>query len=289
MRRPLLVAGIALVVIVAAGGAYFGLRHGTEASAPAAAPAADSSSAAPAAASSEMASTAAGVGTASSQTPSAPAPAPASATAAAMSGAAPAATASTVVAGSTQTADNTASAAPQPAAYPDDQVLGSDTAPITMIEYASLTCPHCAHFHKDILPQIKANYIDKGLVRLVYRDFPLDGAALRAAVLAHCVPRDRYFAMIEVLFRSQDDWAHAADPLKPLSQIARTAGMDQQTIDACMADEAAKNKIVERAQEASKIFNIESTPSFIINGQKRSGAEPYEEFDKTLKALLPKS
>ena len=184
-----------------------------------------------------------------------------------------------------QTADNST----QPALYPDDAVLGSDQAPITMIEYASLTCPHCASFHNLTLPQIKTNYIDKGLVRLVYRDFPLDGTALRAALLAHCAPKESYFAMLEVLFRSQDDWALTSDPLKALAQIGRTAGIDQPAFDACMADDAAKTRIIERVQEAAKTFNIESTPSFVINGQKRSGAASFEEFDKVLKDLLPKS
>lgn len=206
----------------------------------------------------------------------------------------------------TQTAETTAEPAPAPSAtagpsaaqtaqtepggaalYPDDKILGSADAPITMIEYASLTCPHCAHFHEETLPQIKANYIDKGLVRLVYRDFPLDGAALKAALLAHCVADERYFAMLDVLFRSQNEWGASADPVKALSQIGRTAGLAQERIDACLSDQAETDKIILRAQEAQTKYQVQSTPSFIINGEKTAGSLPYEQFDTILKGKLP--
>jgi protein-disulfide isomerase len=173
------------------------------------------------------------------------------------------------------------------ALYPDDKILGSADAPVTMIEYASLTCPHCAHFHDETLPQIKANYIDKGLVRLVYRDFPLDGPALKAALLAHCVADERYFAMLDVLFRSQRDWGASADPTKALAQIGRTAGLAQEKIDACLADQAETDKIILRAQEAQASYEVQSTPSFIINGEKVAGSLPYEQFDTILKGKLP--
>src|SRR6185312_15839778 len=116
----------------------------------------------------------------------------------------------------------TARAADQaPPPTPQDHVLGKADAPITITEYASLTCPHCAEFDRDTLPKIKKNWIDTGKAKLVYRDFPLDQLALRAAMLARCAPPDRYFAFINTLFQSQDTWARSSDPEQALERIGR--------------------------------------------------------------------
>lgn len=173
--------------------------------------------------------------------------------------------------------------------YEDDHVLGSPDAPITMIEYASLTCPHCAAFHNEVLPQIKENYIDKGLVRLVFRDFPLDRIALHGSQIADCANEDSYFRIIGVMFNTQAQWAASADPTVGLEQIGRTGGVAQDAIDACVADEAMIEKILTRAQEAQTLYGINSTPSFVINGQVVKGSDTYEEFDRILSDLLPKS
>jgi len=176
-----------------------------------------------------------------------------------------------------------------PAVHADDKILGSPEAQVTVIEYASLTCPHCAAFHNNSLPRIKAELIDKGLVRLVYRDFPLDQVALRAALLARCAPDERYFSLLEVLFRTQSDWAESTDPAGALAQIGRTAGMSQETIDGCMADEARVDRIAAGYQEAQTGFDVRSTPTFIINGEKHTGALAFEDVEKIVKGLLPKS
>jgi protein-disulfide isomerase len=178
-------------------------------------------------------------------------------------------------------------AASQPEVRADDRVLGSADAPITIIEFASLTCPHCADFHTKTLPQLKSSYIDQGTVRLVFRDFPLDQLALRASMLARCVPEERYFAMLDVLFRSQREWATAEDPVAALAQIGRTAGLDQPTVDACLNDTAMRDRIVAEIQAAQNEFQIESTPTLIINGAKRAGSMSFEEMDKLLKDLPP--
>lgn len=179
------------------------------------------------------------------------------------------------------------SVAAQPEIRPDDRILGSAEAPVTVIEYASLTCPHCADFHINTLPQVKSTYIDEGAVRLVYRDFPLDRLALKAAMLARCVPEDRYFAMLDVLFRSQREWAGAEDPLAALAQIGRTAGLDQATVDTCLNDTAVENEIIADIQAAQAEFKIESTPTIIINGTKHAGALSFESMDEILKDLAP--
>jgi protein-disulfide isomerase len=183
-----------------------------------------------------------------------------------------------------QIADNAA-----PPLYDDDMILGKADAPVTIIEYASLTCPHCAHFAADTFPKIKKELIDTGKVRWVYRDFLWDGVALHAALLAHCVPPDQFFPIVNVLFVSQDQWSAAANPSAALSQIGRTAGLDQPTIDKCLTDDAMKKKIVTRMQEGEQRYGIKSTPTFIIAGKSYSGDKSYDEFYGLIQDLLPKA
>ncbi len=163
-----------------------------------------------------------------------------------------------------------------------DRILGSESAPVTIIEYSSLTCPHCASFHKDTLPQVKEDWIDAGKARLVYRHFPLDGLALRAAAVANCLEGDRHFTFLEALFRSQERWARASDPIKALAAIAGVAGLDEATFQRCVEDEAEMNRILERARAGAEAFDVQSTPTFVVNGRKVSGALPYEDFEKVL-------
>ncbi|MDZ4736550.1 MAG: DsbA family protein [Rhodospirillaceae bacterium] len=173
--------------------------------------------------------------------------------------------------------------------YEDDHVLGNPDAPITIIEFASLTCPHCAAFHNDILPQIKTDYIDAGLAKLVYRNFPLDQLALYAAMMVECAPADKYFNLLGVLFRTQEEWGTSAEPVRALEQIGRTAGLSADQITACTNDEAAVQRLLTRAQEGQDKYDVQSTPSFVINGQIVKGALPYEEFDEILRNMVPKS
>ena len=164
----------------------------------------------------------------------------------------------------------------------DERILGQVDAPITIIEYSSLTCPHCASFHKETLPTIKKNWIEPGKARLVYRDFPLDGLALRAAAVAQCVEGDAYFAFLDALFRGQARWARATDPTGALAQVARLAGIDRKTFDGCIADKAAMDRILKQKVEGTRAFDIESTPTFIINGRKVAGARKLQQFEEIL-------
>jgi protein-disulfide isomerase len=173
--------------------------------------------------------------------------------------------------------------------YDDDHVLGNPDAPITIIEFASLTCPHCATFHTDILPEIKTNYIDEGLAKLVYRNFPLDQLALYAAMMVECAPPENYFNLLGVLFRTQAQWGASAEPVAALEQIGRTAGLSPEAIAACTNDEAAVERLLTRAQEGQNKYEVQSTPSFVINGRIVKGALPYEEFDAILRNMVPKS
>ncbi len=164
--------------------------------------------------------------------------------------------------------------------FPDDRSLGSADAPLTIIEYSSLTCPHCAALHKDALPRIKETWIADGRARLVYRHYPLDGLALRAAAVANCIDGDRYFAFLDLLFKNQQRWARAADPVQALGQTARLAGLSQDKFDSCVGDETEMEKIIARAQHGGKTFNVKSTPTLIVNGRKVEGVLSFEEFDK---------
>ena len=172
-------------------------------------------------------------------------------------------------------------------ASPDQEmVLGAADAPITMIEYSSLTCPHCAKFHVETLPAIKTNYIDSGKARLVYRDFPLNNAALQAAALAHCAGPDRYFQFLDVLFRSQESWAMTDDPVSALVRIGRMGGLKGDQIEACLNDKALIDRILASRVEGARDFDVASTPTFIINGEKLVGALPYEQFEEVFERLL---
>ncbi|MBX7145762.1 MAG: DsbA family protein [Alphaproteobacteria bacterium] len=173
--------------------------------------------------------------------------------------------------------------------YEDDYSMGNVNAPLVMIEYASLTCPHCAHFSKEVMPKIKETYIDTGKLRYVYRDFPLDGVALKASLLARCVAKDNYFNMIDALFSAQEQWTKAEDPVKGLKQFGRTAGLSEQDIDTCLADGQATNLIATRYKEASEKYGVHGTPSLVINGKLYSQISTFEQIDEVLKSLMPKS
>ena len=170
----------------------------------------------------------------------------------------------------------------------EETAMGRDDAPVTIIEYSSLTCPHCATFHRDTLPKIKEAYIDTGKVRLVSRDFPLGGLALAAAALTRCAGPAKYFGFLEVLFRSQDMWAKAQNPRDALLQVSRFAGLTEADFDACLSNEALIKTIQTRARKASQEFEIHSTPTFLVEGSKVSGALSFEEFQDILDAALRK-
>lgn len=168
-----------------------------------------------------------------------------------------------------------------------DRVLGDPNAPITIIEYSSLTCPHCASFHAETLGKLKEDYIDTGKVKLIYRDFPFDAVGLRAAMLARCSNPDRYFGFLDVLFKTQEKWSRDADPIGALRNMAKLAGVTEEEFDACMANTELQDGILARRIEAQQQFGVSSTPTFIINdgAERVVGARPIEEFRKILDKL----
>ncbi len=167
-----------------------------------------------------------------------------------------------------------------------DRVMGRADAPVIMDEFSSLTCPHCATFHREALPKIKTAYIDTGKVKLVYRDYPLGPLAMAATMLARCGEPERFFGFLEVLFRGQQSWATSKDPRKELGRVARFAGIGKAEFEACLNNEALLKGIQGRAGKAQTRFAIESTPTFLINGVKVSGALPFEDFQAVIEEAL---
>jgi protein-disulfide isomerase len=171
----------------------------------------------------------------------------------------------------------------------DDRILGKPNAPITIIEYASMTCPHCAHFENDVLPQLKKEWIDTGKAKLILRDFPLDKLALRAAMIARCAPPGQFYAFVDTFFATQEQWVMASDYKAALLRLAKLGGMSPQQFDKCLADKALEDKIIESRLVADKVLGVDATPTFFVNGKKFPGAPTVEEFDKLLSGLASKS
>ena len=184
-----------------------------------------------------------------------------------------------------------------PVPSPDDISLGKEDAPITIFEYGSLDCPHCAEFEETTLPKIKEAWIDTGKARLVFRDFPLSGAAVNAAMAAHCAPKEQFYGFVDVLFRNQATWGHyeQRDPKlraqmaqASLAKLVKVGGMSDETFNKCMADEALRKRIIDTAFQGQSDYGVDSTPTFFVNGVKLVGARPYEEFAKELAATESK-
>lgn len=168
-----------------------------------------------------------------------------------------------------------------------EMVMGKADAPVTIIAYESMTCPHCASFHANTLPRLKKEYIDTGKVKFVMRDFPFDQVALRAHMMARCSGKDRFFGMVEVLYRSQESWTRAQNPLAALAGVGRMSGLSQADFDACMKHKELFDFIVRRIKEGRDKYGVERTPSFVIAGKLAIvGAQPFDEFEKVLEPLI---
>lgn len=167
-----------------------------------------------------------------------------------------------------------------------DLTLGDKNAPITVIEYASLTCSHCADFAAHTFPQLEKNYIDTGKVYYILRDFPFDPIATAAFMLSHCAGPERYFGFVKVLFSEQEKWAFTQTPMEDLKSFARQGGFSEEAFDACMKDQKIFEHVKFNALRGAKTFGVKSTPTFFINGEKIEGALPWDEFETILKKKL---
>jgi len=175
----------------------------------------------------------------------------------------------------------------KPVSLPE-MALGPADASVTIVEYASMTCPHCAVFDTTVFPKIKSEYIDTGKVRYVFREFPLDIKAAAGSMLARCIAKDdagKYFAVVDMLFKQQDDWV-MKNTTETLTRIGKQAGLGQQAVEDCLKDQALLDKITADQKYASDVLKVNSTPTFFINGEMIKGETSFEEFDKKIKSLL---
>ncbi|MFN4091066.1 MAG: DsbA family protein [Alphaproteobacteria bacterium] len=174
-----------------------------------------------------------------------------------------------------------------PVAVPaPERVLGDPDAPVTIIEYASMTCPHCRTFHVTVLPHLRSAYIDTGKVRLVFRDYPLDQLALAAAMVARCVGPDRSMAATGRLFETQATWMAAEDPILAIADVVQPFGLDEADVVSCVQDEAGARPVLEEVLHGREAYEVKSTPTFIINGERLIGIHPLATFEEKIREAL---
>jgi len=167
-----------------------------------------------------------------------------------------------------------------------EHVIGKADAPVTLIEYASYTCPHCATFHNDVLPKIKKDFVDTGKVKVIFRDFPFERVGATAAMLSRCVAPSRFEGFTNLVMKQQAKWTQNQNPLGALFKLAKLAGLSQENIDSCLSNEKLLDQIVAVRKEAMDKYGFNSTPSFLINGEKVVGGGEYERFKSIIESKL---
>lgn len=170
---------------------------------------------------------------------------------------------------------------------PGDMAVGNPEAPVVVIEYFSLTCPHCMRFHRDTYAAFRRQYVETGKVRYILRDYPLNAPALDAAKLAHCGGPERYFPFVETLFEQFDQWTGTANYIDALAKIGELGGVPEAAFKACLADKQLEARILSVALEGESKYNIESTPSFVVNGKLFAGEMRIEKISKILDDFVP--
>ena len=181
----------------------------------------------------------------------------------------------------------TAADVSKPVSLPD-MALGPKDAAVTVVEFASMTCGHCANFTETVFPKIKSEFIDTNKIRFVFREFPLDIKAAAGSMLARCIAKDdsgKYFAVIDMLFKQQNDWV-TKETAATLTRIGKQAGLSQTAVEDCLKDQALLDKIAADQKFANEVLKVNSTPTFFINGEKLTGETSFEEFSKKITPLL---
>ncbi|MBV9456725.1 MAG: DsbA family protein [Bradyrhizobium sp.] len=175
----------------------------------------------------------------------------------------------------------------KPVSLPD-MAIGPADAKVTVTEFASMTCPHCAAFNAETFPKIKAEFIDTGKIRYIFREFPLDIKAAAGSMLARCIAKDdagKYFAVVDLLFRQQNDWV-VKNTTETLTRIGKQAGLSAPEVEACLKDQTLLNKIAADQKYASDVLKVDSTPTFFVNGERIKGETSIDEFEKKINPLL---
>lgn len=167
-----------------------------------------------------------------------------------------------------------------------DMVLGDPDAPVEVIEYASMTCPHCRRFHDEVYPALKKDWVDTGKVRFVFREFPLDRYALQASMLARCGGEQKFFGFIDLLFKQQPNWTSASDPGAALRQIGLLGGVSGEAFDACMADESLVDMILATRLDGHQRMKVAGTPSVYVNGEKVGDPMDYADISDRIRSAL---
>jgi protein-disulfide isomerase len=167
-----------------------------------------------------------------------------------------------------------------------DKPLGNENAPVTVVEYASMSCPHCGAFHRETFDAFRQKYVDTGQVRFIFREFPLDASAFAAAMVARCAPAERYYEVVDAYFDAQADWLGAQDLYGAMLKIAAPFGFTKESFEACLANQALFEGLSAERTRASQRFGVQATPTFFINGQKHEGALRLEELDAAIQPLL---
>jgi protein-disulfide isomerase len=288
---PLYIGAVAALVLLGSGLWGSNLPLGTVAPAAIPAPVAATAPAAEPAAMVNAAEPATAPATSAAATPAAPAAAVATA-------AAPAATAKAPEPAKAAEPAKVAETAAAPAPKPDvdvaellkpgtlpDNVLGDANAPITIVEYASMSCPHCADFHKRVFPELKAKYIDTGKVRMIFREFPLNPPAQTVAMLARCVGPMRYNAFVATMFERQDDWLTNDDFLGKVQTMSKQMGFTDDSFKKCLGDSALLTGINDSRERGGK-FGVDSTPTFFVNGIKQKGSHELKDFEALMKPFM---
>lgn len=172
------------------------------------------------------------------------------------------------------------------AALPEN-IMGNADAPVTIIEYSSMTCPHCAVFHKETLPGLKAKYIDTGKVRYVLREYPIGATATSAFMLGRCLPKqEAYFQFIDMLYARQNEWATAEDRVGALRDLSKQTGFTDESFQACLDNNTLKAQILAVKNKGAEELRVLSTPTFFVNGTRVEGAQPLSEFEKLIDPLI---
>lgn len=170
--------------------------------------------------------------------------------------------------------------------WAEERSIGRADAPVTVVEYFSLTCGHCGNFHNNVLPELVAAYVDTGKIRIVFRDFPLDRVAFHAAVISRCFDGDGYYTYLKSLFERQDEWTTVSNPVVTAAKIAESQGLSMDEIQACLADEELGTWVLQSRQDGDEKFDVSATPSFVIDGHTYSGAPTVAQFSEILDPLL---
>jgi protein-disulfide isomerase len=165
-----------------------------------------------------------------------------------------------------------------------EMTMGPDNAKVTVIEYASASCPHCANFYKTTFQELKKQYIDTGKIRFVFREFPHNDAALAAFMIARCAPKDKYFPLIDTYFQTQDSWLE--NPAEGLFKIAQLAGFTKASFDACLKNEEVAKGIIAVRDKAESEFGVTGIPTFFINGKILNGEATFDQFKKVIDPQL---